>query len=369
LDRVLRERAIVAAERLGQAPLEVPGRVEDPFGDHRRLVLEPVSAEPPGDERVVEGPHGADVVADRVVPAFPLGQRSNAPTGEQPRAQEIGDDGLRLGLVDDAAPQEMAVVRRERVDLVPLGVEREREVPFVRDPEVTVEPPLEVRRLFLEAIGVRRVVPDEPREAGTSYLRVVGVALQFAGGPGEAGQSPIPVGDRIPRVLPTLVLEPRLLVAAPIPDVAIAEEVGVVVDPGQGRSRLVLALSDQRAVAGPAFVLVQQDDVQGGGVRAAVVRGVRPLLERRHLAVAHLVEDAARVLVAEVVDAAALPVPEGLQGRRGQLGRERQRLQAGEDAVAAEHGHEPGEPGRGKAPPTGDQRREAERGQVDQAAR
>src|SRR4029453_2937463 len=111
----------------------------------------------------------------------------------------------------------------------------------------------EVCRLFLEAIGVRGGVPDQPREARTSHLRVVGVALQFAGGPGEPGQSPVPVGDRIPRVLPTLVLEPRLLVAAPVPDVAIAEEVGVVVDPGQGRSRLVLAVSDQRAVAGPAF--------------------------------------------------------------------------------------------------------------------
>ena len=250
----------------------------------------------------------------------------------------------------------------------PSAIEREREVPSVRDPEVAVEAALEFGRFLLEAVGERRVVPDQSREAGASDLRVVGVALELARGPGEPGQPPVPVGDRIPRVLPALVLEPRLLVAAPIPDVAIAEEVGVVVDPGEGGPRLVLALSDQRAVAGPPLVLVQQDHVQGGGVRAAVVRGVqvapRTPSSRRTASRGGCGPGPRRGSRRP----AALPVPECLQGRRRQLGREGQRLQAGEDAVAAEHGHEPGEPGRGKAPPTGDQRREAERGQVDQAA-
>jgi hypothetical protein len=52
-------------------------------------------------------------------------------------------------------------------------------------------------------------------------------------------------------------------------------------------------------------------------------------------------EDPAGVLVPEVVPTAALPVAQHAQGRGGQLGRERERLEAGEDAVAAEHRHEP----------------------------
>jgi len=32
-------------------------------------------------------------------------------------------DRLRFGLVDDAAPKEMAVVRSQRIDLLALGVE------------------------------------------------------------------------------------------------------------------------------------------------------------------------------------------------------------------------------------------------------
>ena len=78
---------------------------------------------------------------------------------------------------------------------------------------------------------------------------------------------------------------------------------------------------------------------------------MRPLLERGHLAVAHLVEDPAGVLVAEVVDAAALPVAEVAERRRRELRREREGLQAGEDAVAPEHRHEPRQAGRGQAVP------------------
>ena len=95
---------------------------------------------------------------------------------------------------------------------------------------------------------------------------------------------------------------------------------------------------------------------------------MRPLLEGRHLAVAHLVQDAPRVLVAEVVQAHALPIPEREQRRRRELGRERKRLQAGENAVPAEHGHEPGEAGRRETVSSGDERREAQRCKVDEAA-
>ena len=71
-------------------------------------------------------------------------------------------------------------------------------------------------------------------------------------------------------------------------------QVGVLVDPVERGPRLVLEVADELAVAGPALVLVEQDDVQRRRVDGAVVRRVRPLLERGHLAVAHLVEDPAR---------------------------------------------------------------------------
>ena len=156
---------------------------------------------------------------------------------------------------------------------------------------------------FSRAVGERRILPDEPRESRAADLRVVGVPLQLAGGPGEARQLAVAVRDRVPRVLPALVLEAGLLVAALVPDVAVAPEIGVVVDPGERRARLVLEVAHELAVAGPALVLVEQHHVERRRVGAAVVGRVRALLERRHLAVAHLVEDPAGILVAEVVDA------------------------------------------------------------------
>ena len=208
----------------------------------------------------------------------------------------------------------------------------------------------------------------QPREARAAHLGVVGVALLLAGGAREAGQSAVAVGDRVRRVLPALVLEPGLLVAALVPDVAVAHEVGVLVDPGERGARLDLEVAHEPRVARPALVLVEQHHVERRRVGAAVVRRVRPLLEGGHLAVAHLVQDPARILVAEVVQARALPLAERAQRGLGQLRRERQRLQAREDAVAPEHRHEPGQAGRRQALAAGHWRREAQRGEIDQAA-
>ena len=169
---------------------------------------------------------------------------------------------LGLVLVDDAAPQQVADVRSERVDLGAVGVEGEREVLAVFDPEVAVEAALQVGGLLFEPLGVGRVLPDLARQAGAAHLGVVGVALQLAGRPREPRQAAVAVGDRIPGVLPALVLEAGLLVAPLVGDVAVALQVGVVVDPGQGGPGRRLEGAHQPGVAGPALVLVEEHEVQ-----------------------------------------------------------------------------------------------------------
>ena len=151
-----------------------------------------------------------EVVADRVVAAPRPRPGSGCPSPEYSRGPiRWPDDGLRLGRVDDAAPQEVADVRGERVDLGAVRVEGEREVLPLGDPEVAVEAALEVGRLGLELVGVGRVLPDEPGEARAAHLRVVRVALELAGRPREVGQPAVAVRDRVPGVLPGLVLEAR----------------------------------------------------------------------------------------------------------------------------------------------------------------
>ena len=208
LHRVLRLLAGIAAERLGQPAVEELGGIEDPRGDLRRLVLEPVATEAPRDERVVEGPDGSGVVPDRVVAPLSDGQRPHAPAGEEPRPEQVPRDRTCFRLVDDPAPQKVAVVRRERVDLPSVLVEGEREVLAVLDPEVAVEPAFQVRRVRCELVGERRVLPDLTGETRAAYLGVVGVALQLARCPREAWKLSAAERDRVPRVLPALVLEP-----------------------------------------------------------------------------------------------------------------------------------------------------------------
>ena len=94
---------------------------------------------------------------------------------------------------------------------------------------------------------------------------------------------------------------------------------------------------------------------------------MRPLLEGGHLPVAQLVQDPPGILVAEVVQSGSLPFPERSKRGGGELGRERERLEAREDAVPAEHGHEPGQAGGRQAPPACDRGRETQCGEIDEA--
>src|SRR5436190_2312297 len=368
LDGIPRDRALVAAERLRQSAVEELRGIQDPCGDAGRFFLEAVAPQPPRDEGTIERPDRSDVVADRVVTALAVGKRPHAPAREQARPHQVSHDRLRLRLVDDAAPQEMAVVRCERVHLLAFLVQRQGEKLVVLDPEVAVEPPLQGCGFLLQLPGELLVLPDETCEPRTAHLGVVRVALELACRTWKARQPAVAVGDRVPRVLPALILEPRLLVAPLVRDVAVPLEVGVLVDPVQRSASLVLELAHELRVAGPPLVLVEQHDVERRGVRIPVVGRMRPLLECRELAVTHLVQDPPGILVPEVVHPRSLPLTERAQGRRGQLGRERQRLQAREDAVPAEHRHEPRQTGRRQAAAAGDARRETQRREVDETA-
>ena len=196
----------------------------------------------------------------------------------------------------------MAVVRRQRVHPATVGIQRDGEVPAVLHPEVAVEPAFEVGGLALEGLGEPGIAPDEARQADAAQLGVVGVALELAGGPRKAWQGAVAVGDRVPGVLPALVLKPGLPVATLVGDVPVSLQVRVLVDPAQRRAGLELQFLHQ-PVTGPPLVLIEQHNEQRRRVGAAVVGRVGSLLEGGQLAIPHLVEDPARILVAEVVDA------------------------------------------------------------------
>ena len=125
---------------------------------------------------------------------------------------------------------------------------------------------------FSRSASERLVVPHGAGETSAAHLGVVRVALEFARRTREARKRAVAVGDRVPGVLPALVLEAGLLVPALVRDVSVALEVRVLVDPVERSARLVFEVADKSRVAGPSFVLVEQHDVQRRRVGAAVVR-------------------------------------------------------------------------------------------------
>ena len=84
----------------------------------------------------------------------------------------------------------------------------------ILDPEVLVEATLELCCVALEVVGPGVVVPELARQAGSPHLGVVDVALELAGGARRRRNRAIGERDRVPRVLPALVVEPGLLIAA-----------------------------------------------------------------------------------------------------------------------------------------------------------
>ena len=158
------------------------------------------------------------------------------------------------------------------------------------------------------------------------------------------------VGDRVPGVLPALVLEAGLLVAALVGDVAVALQVGVLVDPVQGGARLRL---ERRARA-----WCRRSSARTR--RAARRRAAWRRRSRSRASAAAPRRPSSRRSASRAGcgpgprrgsrrPARPARCPSAMSVRRGELGGERQRLQAGEDAVAAEHGHEPRQAGRRQA--------------------
>src|SRR5438093_2023023 len=108
----------------------------------------------------------------------------------------------------------MADVGGKRVYLPAIFVKSQCEVLTVLDPEISVEPALQIGCFSFKSIPEIVVFPNFARQPGAAHFGVVGVSLQLACRARETGDSSVPVGDGVPGVLPALVLEPGLLVAA-----------------------------------------------------------------------------------------------------------------------------------------------------------
>src|SRR5712692_641708 len=90
-------------------------------------------------------PHGAVVIAARVVVDRARREGADSPTREKVRSHEPSRDraGTRRG--EDAAPQAVPGIGRDRLDALLAAVERLGDEALAWDPEVAIESSLELR--------------------------------------------------------------------------------------------------------------------------------------------------------------------------------------------------------------------------------
>src|SRR5689334_18391969 len=93
-------------------------RVEDRARDLVRLAPESVALQTERDDAVVVGPDRPALVGDRVERGILGAQGSDSPAPEQVLCEKATSDGRRPVLRHDLAPEELAGVRGDRLNLL-----------------------------------------------------------------------------------------------------------------------------------------------------------------------------------------------------------------------------------------------------------
>ena len=109
------------------------------------------------------------------------------------------------------------------------------------------------------------------------------VALNFRDGDRPLGKLPVGVKDRVERIFPTLIGKP-LFSSAPILGEAVIIDVGRAIDPIQGRFNHRPQFGEQSVITGALRVQSREQNKQGRGIDAAIIKAERNLLQRGCLA-------------------------------------------------------------------------------------
>ena len=339
-----RLRARVAREHLGQRVVEEARGLEQAATELPRVLPRADPLETPRGERRVVRPDGAGVVPERVVAGLRGAHRADAPARPELVRAERGRHIRDAPVGDDPRPQQVPVVRGERIDGTLLAVEGQCVGRPLLEPEGAIEAVAKLGGPSLELDRERGVAPDLACQLRQPEPRVVDVALHLGGGDRPVREPAVPELLRVARVLPGLVCEPVRRPACVLHE-PVAVEVAVVVDPGERCPGGRLQLADERVVARPAPDLGEEHEEERRGVDRAVVDR-EPRL--RGLAAPQLVEDLAGLGVDRRVVLGRLEGGEGAQRGRRELRSEQHRLERGDQRVATEEGHEPRHAGRGQ---------------------
>ena len=227
--------------------------------------------------------------------------------------------------------------------LLLLAIQCERVEARLLVPERLVEP-REKRRGFRSQLRRASAVAQGIVDFSHAQPGIVHVALQLAERLWALHQRAVGIDQGVAGILPALVLKSGgrargvFLKAVPV-------AVAVLVDPIQAALRGRQMTLEQLAVAGATPGRMQRDQIERRRVRSSVVGRVRHQLELGELAQAEFVHDLARLGIAIIVALGRLQRAEHVERPARKVGTDESGLQRDDQAVAAEQGHEPWQPG------------------------
>src|SRR6478672_11293425 len=170
----------------------------------------------------------------------------------------------------------------------------------------------------------------------------VDVALHFDRGNRALCGSTVDMVQRVVAVFPDLVVDMAYVLRnTDVFDQSVTIEVAILRDPLDREPGIRQQLAEQVLVPCPGDRLGKQPDPKWRRVDRAVIRRMRNLAESCHLAIPHFVQDLARLLLPPRVDLGPLQRRQHAQRADCPVRRQRQRLEAGDQAVAAEWGDVP----------------------------
>ncbi len=157
-------------------------------------------------------------------------------------------------------------------------------------------------------------------------------------------QGPVFVENGVLAVFPALIDEP-LVVLPRIFDETIAVAIAIAFDPFERRADMRPQLTDGLEVAGPLEIGSGEHNEERRCVDAAVVAPERHFSESRHLAMARLMQDFARLRVRDGIGVDGLHRGEALENASGDRRIEPQSFESRDDPVPPEYRAKPGNAG------------------------
>src|SRR5919197_472703 len=279
-------------------------RLKETIEEAQRGIITAIAPAAGGDQGVIVGPHGAQMVADRAVAPLFCRQGADPPAGEHILGHEPFDRPPCFVGFSNPRPERLAWVGGDDGGRSPPGLQGQGIDASLRQPKALIESCAQLLSLSPQPLGPLRLPSSliEVRERGLGQVRI---ALYLHKRNRWYREAAVIIDNGIPRILPSLIGQP-LVRSALVLEIAIAVAISVRRHPCQGLFDRRSELMKEIQIASPGGVPAEQDQKEERRINGAIIGSLWDLMQPSHLTDAELMQDLARLLVPPGINRASL---------------------------------------------------------------